>query len=816
MPKSLVIVESPAKAKTINKFLGKDYIVKASMGHLRDLPKARLGVDEADGFTPTYVIVADKKKKGVVADLKKAAATAENIYLAPDMDREGEAISFHLKEILAPVSKAGFYRVLFNEITKHAILEAFKHPTQIDEDRVFAQQARRILDRLVGYKISPLLWDKVRRGLSAGRVQSVALRMINEREKEIGIFEAVEYWSLAARLEGPKPPPFEARVAKVSGKKAELPDEQITTAIVDRVRAADWRVASVKAKEKKRNPPPPFITSQLQQAAAQRFGFAVRRTMMFAQRLYEGQEIGDRGTVGLITYMRTDSTRVADEALVAVRAYIAATHGKDHLPDKPRYFKARKGAQAAHEAIRPTSLDLPPAAVARYLEKTELKLYTLIWERFVASQMAPAVFDTTTVDIEAADCTFRASGSVLKFAGFLAARGESAGDKADTTDKADTATEEGLLPPLQEGQTLKLLGLDPKQHFTQPPPRFTEATLVKALEENGIGRPSTYAAIISTLYSRDYVAREDKQKTFHPTELGILVSDLLVESFGDLINVEYTARMEEELDEIEEGRKNWVAALSEFNAKFTVDLERAKLEMTDVKRQEIPTKETCAKCEKPMVIKWGRFGRFLACTGYPDCKNTQEIASETEDGVVAEKHDVDETCEKCDKPMLVKRGRFGQFLACTGYPDCKNTRKIMVGEDGKITSKPDVLLDEACPKCEAKLAVKQGRYGEYTGCSGYPDCRYIKLQEVGVACPEENCAGQIVVRRSKRGRTFYGCGEYPTCKFVTWSLPVARPCPECKGIYLLEKTTKRAGTEIYCPQENCSYTVAVETPSATS
>ena len=814
MPKSLVIVESPAKARTINKFLGKKYIVKASMGHLRDLPKTRLGVDEEADFAPTYVLVADKKKKAVIADLKKAASRADDIYLAPDMDREGEAISFHLKEILSKASNASFHRVLFNEITRKAILEAFEHPTEIDQDKVYAQQARRILDRLVGYKISPLLWEKVRRGLSAGRVQSVALRMITEREQEIQAFQPEEYWSLAARLEGVQPPPFEARLVKVGGRKADLPDEKTTTRIVEGVREAAWRVASVQAKEKKRHPVPPFITSQLQQAAARRFGFPVRRTMMLAQRLYEGLEIGEQGSIGLITYMRTDSTRVSDEALASVRAHIESRYGKDHLPDKPRFFRARKGAQAAHEAIRPTSLDLPPAAVAPYIAKEKLKLYTLIWQRFVASQMTPAVFDTTTAEIEAGDCLFRASGSVLRFPGYLAVYGEAgSGKNRNDSDDADKTTEDGVLPPLQEGQTLKLLGLDPKQHFTQPPPRFAEATLVKALEENGIGRPSTYAAIISTLYSREYVTREPKQKTFKPTELGILVSDLLVESFGDLINVDYTARMEEELDQIEEGRKNWVTALAEFNEKFTADLERARKEMTDVKRQEIPTDETCEKCDKPMVIKWGRFGRFLACTGYPDCKNTQELASTNGDRTAVETHEVDETCEKCGRSMVIKRGRFGRFLACTGYPDCKNTRKILVSEEGKITSKPDRLLDETCPRCGSRLAVKQGRYGEYTGCSGYPECRYIKLQEVGVACPEADCTGQIVVRRSKRGRTFYGCSEYPACRFVTWSRPLARKCPECGAEYLLEKTTKRSGTEIFCPTDECSYRDTVEVPS---
>jgi DNA topoisomerase-1 len=807
--KSLVIVESPAKARTINKFLGKGYVVKASMGHVRDLPKTKIGVDEEADFKPTYVQVPDKKKKAVVAELKKAAASAKAVFLAPDPDREGEAISFHLKEILSKGSKIPFYRVMFNEITKKAVKEAFEHPTKIDDDRVNAQQARRILDRLVGYKLSPLLWDKVRRGLSAGRVQSVALRMVAEREKEILAFEPEEYWSLTALLEGAEPPPFKAKIAKVDGKKATLPDEKTTKGLVAAVKDAEWKVASVQAKEKKRNPAPPFITSQLQQAAARRHGFGVRKTMMVAQRLYEGKEIGERGSIGLITYMRTDSTRVSDEALGAVREHINGTYGEKYLPEKPRFFRARKGAQESHEAIRPTSLDLPPEAVKPFLPADELKLYTLIWQRFVASQMEPAVFDTTTVEIEAGPAIFRANGSVMKFPGFLAVYGGDAASTGEEPDKENgDGTQDGVLPSLREGEILKLQKLEDKQHFTQPPPRFSEATLVKALEENGIGRPSTYAAIIGILSSREYVDRENK--VFRPTELGMLVSGLLVDNFGDLINVDYTARMEEELDEIEEGRKNWVDALKEFNEKFKVDLERAKEQMTDVKRQEIPTDEKCSKCGNSMVIRWGRFGRFLACSGYPDCKNTQELAGNNGGEAEAEVHDVDETCEKCDKPMVVKRGRFGRFLACSGYPGCKNTRRIVVSDEGKVTSKPDKLTDLDCPKCGAKLAIKHGRFGEYTGCSAAPECRYVKLEEVGVGCPKPDCKGNVVIRRSRRGRVFYGCDEYPNCDFVAWNRPIDQPCPECSSSYLLEKVTKRYGTQHVCPAEECEYSEHVE------
>ncbi|MFQ5669301.1 MAG: type I DNA topoisomerase [Acidobacteriota bacterium] len=811
--KSLVIVESPAKARTINKFLGKGYVVKASMGHVRDLPKTKLGVDEEASFAPTYVLVPDKKKKAVVTELKKAAAKVSDIYLAPDPDREGEAISFHLKEILSQDSQASFHRVRFNEITRKAILEAFTCPTEINDAKVNAQQARRILDRLVGYKVSPLLWEKVRRGLSAGRVQSVALRMITEREREIQAFKPEEYWSLSALLKGPAPPPFRARVVKVDGKKAQLPNDEATQRLMEAVRQGPWRVSSVQAKERKRQPAPPFITSQLQQAAARQYGFGVRKTMMIAQRLYEGQEIPGQGRVGLITYMRTDSTRVSADALAAVRGHIQSRYGEAFVPPRPRTFRVRRAAQEAHEAIRPTFVNLAPETVKAALGNDEWKLYRLIWQRFVASQMQPAVFETTTAEIEAGPALFRAAGSVLKFAGFLSVYGEEPPMEPAESDRErakapSPEAEDGILPPLQAGQILELEELDPKQHFTQPPPRYSEGTLVKAMEENGIGRPSTYAAIIGILSTREYVIRE--QKSFKPTELGMMVSDLLVRSFGDLFNIEYTARMEEELDAIEEGRKNWVDSLTEFNDKFRADLVRAKTEMTDVKRQEIPTDQSCSKCGKPMVIRWGRFGRFLACTGYPDCKNTQELGAADEGEAESQPADLSESCEKCGKEMIVKRGRFGRFLACTGYPACKNTRKVVVSDEGKVISQPDRLLEDVCPRCKARLAVKHGRFGEYTACSNYPDCRYIKLEEVGVTCPKDGCQGQVVVRKSRRGRVFYGCSQYPDCDFVAWNRPVNQRCPDCNSPYLTEKATKKYGTQRLCPNESCSFKQTVE------
>ncbi|HZN55277.1 MAG TPA: type I DNA topoisomerase [Candidatus Polarisedimenticolaceae bacterium] len=862
MARSLVIVESPAKAKTINKFLGRGFVVKASMGHVRDLPKRTLGVDEKT-FKPTYAPLPEKKKP--LAELKKSAKDVDAIFLAADPDREGEAICWHLKEELAKDAKVPFHRVLFNEITKKAILEAFEHPREIDANKVDAQQARRILDRFVGYKISPLLWDKVRRGLSAGRVQSVALRIIVERERAIKAFVPKEYWSLTAQLWAGEAPQFGAKLYAKDGKKTDVvSQEEMTSALAElgwtvtgskpvtadssalvldvamaRADAVPFKVVKLQSQEKKKNPPPPFITSKLQQDAARQLGFPVAKTMRLAQGLYEGREIGDSGTVGLITYMRTDSTRISDEAMTAVRAYIRESYGENALPAEPRRFKVGKAAQEAHEAIRPTSLDYAPDRVREFLGRDEFRLYQLVWNRFVASQMETAVFDTTRADIEAGHYTFRATGSVLKFPGWLAVYHEGKDEDARTEDSrpADAEAdddEERRLPQLREGQPLELRSLLPRQHFTQPPPRFSEATLVKELEENGIGRPSTYAAIIATIMDRNY-AEKDKGR-FFPTELGELVNDLMVASFGDIVEVGYTARMEEELDEIEEGRLNWVDALREFQKKFEADLARAKKEMRDVKREAIPTDQICDKCGKPMVLKWGRFGQFLACSGYPECKNTREIGSVAGDEppspgkrglpaaaktakVSAAPPDPIETeaepCQKCGRPMVLKRGRFGAFLACSGYPECKTTRKIVVGKEGKAEAKAEVLLDEPCPKCGSKLAIKQGRFGEFTSCSNYPKCRYIKMKETGVDCPE--CGkGRIVERKSKRGKVFYGCDRYPDCGFVLWNKPVAKTCPDCKAPYLVEKVTKKDGRRLVCEQEGCGYVEQLEETPVTA
>jgi DNA topoisomerase-1 len=833
--KSLVIVESPAKAKTINKFLGRNFTVKASMGHVRDLPKRNLGVDEKNDFKPTYEVLPGRKK--VIDELKKAAQGADKVYLAPDPDREGEAICWHLAEILKKTNK-NLHRVMFNEITKRAVQAGIENPHKIDGNRVDAQQARRILDRLVGYKISPLLWDKVRRGLSAGRVQSVALRMVVEREREIQAFVAEEYWTLGAHLEGTAPPPFEARLIKIDDKKAELKSKDETDAVLAFLKDAAFTVQSVESKEKKKNPVPPFITSKLQQDASRKLGFTVKKTMTLAQRLYEGMELGDTiGTVGLITYMRTDSTRIAPEALQEVRDHIARVHGPEYLPDEPRQYRTGKMAQEAHEAIRPTSMELSPDAVKQYLQKDEFLLYSLIWNRFVASQMKSAVFDVTSADIKAGRALFRATGSTLKFAGWLAVyqemidreRAERDRAERERKDPGSTAEEDDtarLLPPLEVGMTLAMKKLDPKQHFTQPPPRFTEASLVKELEENGIGRPSTYATILATLQNREYV--EKTEGKFVPSELGLTVTDLLVSHFGDIVDVGYTAKMEEELDEIEEGRLDYVAALKDFNKQFSKDLKAATKNMENIKTKEEPTDRVCEKCSKPMVIKWGRYGRFLACTGYPECKNTQELASVLSNGAAsaaggapgaggatsAEPPAIPEdhgTCEKCGSPMVLRRGRFGPFLACSAYPGCRNTKKIALDKEGRITvtKKPDRILDEPCPQCGKPLAVKDGRFGEFTACSNYPECKYIKLKEVGLDCPREGCGGKIVERRSRRGRTFFGCNNYPKCDFVTWYRPIAESCPSCGRPYTLEKVTKREGTTRFCDSEGCGYKKAV-------
>jgi DNA topoisomerase-1 len=798
MAKALVVVESPAKAKTINKYLGRDYKVLASMGHVRDLPKSKLGVDIEEDFAPEYEPIAARKK--VIAELKSAAKDATDIYIATDPDREGEAIGWHLAEELG-TRKKKIHRLMFNEITKKAVQEALKHPGTIDLKMVDAQQARRVLDRLVGYKISPLLWDKVRRGLSAGRVQSVALKLICDREQEIAKFVPEEYWHLFATLAGAVPPEFDAKLVKHNDEHIRVSNEEQSKQVLRDLEGASYVVSSVATKERRRNAAPPFITSKLQQASR----FPVKRTMQIAQQLYEGielPELGAEGPIGLITYMRTDSTRVADDALAAVRQHIGTAFGTEYVPEKPNYFRAKADAQDAHEAIRPTSMEYEPEKVRPYLTPEQYSLYRLIWNRFVASQMPPATFDETTVEVTAGDYLFRVKGTVPKFPGWQAAYGLQA--SADDTleaekDKEDDESPTGVLPPLAEGDRLELKALRPEQKFTQPPPRFTEATLVKELEENGIGRPSTYASIIGVLQDRDYANKVGGR--FKPTALGMIITDLLIKSFDDILDVEYTRNLEEDLDRIEQGKADYKGTLSSFYKKFKKDLARAGKEMQNLK-EGIKTEEVCDRCGKGMVIKVGKFGPFVACSGYPDCTNTRELEKSEPNADVDDTQD--ETCENCGKPMVVKRGRFGQFLACTGYPDCKTTRKIITTQGGMKAAKPDQVLDEKCPRCESNLVIKQGRFGEFTACTNYPNCKYVKLKSTGVKCPN-NDEGEIVERKSRRGKAFYGCSNYPDCEFTLWKRPIAEACPDCKTPFLLEKITKKAGRQLICSNEECAY-----------
>jgi len=807
LSKGLVIVESPAKAKTIQKYLGAGYEVEASLGHIKDLPKKSLGVDVDNDFAAEYEVIPGKEK--VVARLKKLAKSADTIYLAPDPDREGEAIAAHLAEELggdrvdgkvdgkkkkgAPVN---IRRVTFNEITKRAVLEAFSHPRDIDRNLVDAQQTRRVLDRLVGYQVSPLLWDKVRRGISAGRVQTVALRLIVERERDIKAFDKVEYWTIDAHLQGAKPPAFDARFIGIGEEKTAVNNAEEAEKIRAALETSDWSVRSVEKKERRRSPAAPFTTSKFQQDASRKLRFSVKRAMMIAQRLYEGIDLGDEGTVGLITYMRTDSTRVSNDAVAEVRDLIASTYGPQFLPEAPNVYKSKKDAQEAHEAIRPTSAARHPDEIKKYLQEDEFKVYKLIWQRFIASQMNQAVFDQTTVDIDAKNGNetyrFRVTGSVLKFEGFLKVYEEA----KDAKDEEDEALKHKL-PVLTEGQKLTLKALKPEQHFTEPPPRFNEASLVKELEERGIGRPSTYAAIISTIQERQYVQKLGGK--FVPTEIGFVVTDLLVANFKDIFDLQYTARLEEELDEIEDGTERWTVALAEFYTKFEKDLHYAEKHMENVKRMEKPTDEKCERCGSPLVIKWGKHGSFYACSSYD--KNDPESCTFTKENPIdlpdLDSADLQETtqeeyCENCGRPMVLKRGRFGQFMACTGYPDCKTTRRL---DQGKKV--PDIPLDEKCPMCDRNLLLRHGRFGEFISCSGYPECKWVKQNYIGMKCPECK-TGDLAEKKARRGNLFYGCSNYPKCKFTSAYKPVDEACPECASPYLLEKSLK-SGAFIVCP-----------------
>ena len=807
MAKALVVVESPAKAKTINKYLGRDFKVVASMGHIRDLPKSKLGVDVENDFAEEYESIASRKK--IIKELKDAAKEASEIYVATDPDREGEAIGWHLAQELGG-KRRKIHRLTFNEITKRAVQDALNHPRSIDEKMVAAQRARRVLDRLVGYKISPLLWDKVRRGLSAGRVQSVALKLVVDREHEIEKFVAEEYWQVFARLAGAQPPEFEAKLLKKSGHAIKIANEEQSRAILGDLEGATWIVTSVVTKERKRNAPPPFITSKLQQTAR----FPVKKTMLIAQQLYEGGIEIPGLTGGLITYMRTDSVRVADEALAAVREYVKTSFGDDYLPEKPNVFKSKADAQDAHEAIRPTSLDHDPETVKPHLTPDQYSLYRLIWNRFVASQMNPATFDETTIETEAGPYTFRVKGAVPKFPGWMATYGLTPGEpeEKEKSDEDDDAAS-GVLPPLSEGDRLELRALRPEQKFTQPPPRYSEATLVKELEENGIGRPSTYASIIGVLQDRDYVNKNEGR--FKPTMLGMMITDLLTKSFDDIIDVDYTRNLEEDLDKIEQGETDYVDTLQDFYKKFKKDLARAGKEMQNLK-EGVKTDEVCERCGSPMLIKIGKFGPFIACSAYPDCTNTRELEQQEPESERSEEEI--EPCENCGRPMVLKRGRFGQFLACSGYPECKTTRKLIATKQGGLkAAKPDQILDEKCPRCRSNLVIKQGRFGEFTACTNYPECKYVKHKTTSVRCPKDaDKGGEIVERKSRRGKMFFGCSNYPDCDFVLWNRPISEKCPQCGAPYLIEKTTKKHGRQVLCNNDDCDYARSeelVETPA---
>ncbi len=757
--KGLVIVESPSKAKTIQKYLGRDYIVKASVGHIKDLPKSKLGVDPKKGFEPDYQLIPAKTK--VLEELRKAASQVPELYLATDPDREGEAIAWHIQEELKARGKK-VHRVLFNAVTKPAILEAMSKPQKLNTDLYRAQQARRILDRLVGYKISPLLWDKVKRGLSAGRVQSVALRLVVDREAEIKKFKAEEYWELEGTFGrgevepgGTRTDDFTARLFKTDGKNPELPNRETIDRVLGDLKGVDWKVRSIDQKERIRRPAPPFITSRLQQDAARKLGFSAKKTMTLAQHLYEGMDLGDLGRQGLITYMRTDSVRVEPTALQNVREYIGKQYGAAFLPAEPNVYKTKKSAQDAHEAIRPASLEFTPERIQAFLERDEFRLYQLIWNRFVASQMMPAVYDQTTVDLVATDRAgheqvFRATGSLIKFQGFSTVYAEGHDDDGGDDNRALK------LPKISNGDSVDVRGFDPSQHFTQPPPRYTDASLIRDLEEKGIGRPSTYASILSNLQDREYV--EKRETRYYPSELGTVVTELLVHSFPDILNSEFTADMENQLDDIEEGKADWKKTLGKFWKPFEKDLEKAKIHMKNVKRQEVPTDVKCDKCNHTMVIKWGKLGSFLACSNYPTCKHTLDFKKDDAGKIViVPKEYTDKKCQECSQPMVVKSGKFGRFLACSDYPTCKYTAAISIGIK--------------CPKC-----------------------------------PE----GEIVQKQSRFRRVFFSCNRWPKCDFAAWDKPVAKPCPQCQFPVVTEKTTKRMGLIHRCSKKECGWLEVID------
>jgi DNA topoisomerase I len=730
MSKSLIIVESPSKAKTINKYLGKDFTVEASVGHIKNLPSKEIGVDVENGFEPKYVTIRGKAQ--IIKDLQKKAAIAESVYIATDPDREGEAIAHHIAvELEKQLKGKKLYRVLFNEITKSGIEDAMKHPRHLDTRMVQAQQARRVMDRLVGYKVSPFLWKTIYKGLSAGRVQSVALRLICEREEEIAKFVVEEYWTITGEFRKPGDGAFHAKLVKADGQAPVIPDQATAETLLQRLRAESYTISDIQSRELQRSPSPPFITSSLQQEASNRLRFSAKRTMMVAQQLYEGVELGPEGAVGLITYMRTDSTRTSKEALVAVREHIQGAYGPDFLPSQPRTFKVKASAQDAHEAIRPTSLEYTPQAIKKFLSPEQYALYELIWKRFVASQMAAAKMLQTTVIVDGGPFQFKGVGSIYTFRGFLQVFDDFAGDNAQEVDEEETLIPEGL----KVKDALDIQSLDPHQHFTKPPPRYSESSLVRELEANGVGRPSTYALIVSTIQDRGYV--EQKNRRLHATTLGMDVNRLLTTHFDRLFNVSFTSQMEEELDTIASGEVPYLKVMNDFYGPFLELLNSVSAE--DARLQE-ETEEVCEKCGKPMIRRWGRNGKFLACSGYPDCKNAKPLPED------AEKMNINEDCPSCGGALVLKQSRYGKFIGCRNYPDCKYTRPITLGFH--------------CPKCEK---------------------------------------GEVVERTTKTKRTFYGCTRYPECDFTSWDRPVPSCCPSCKNPYLLAKYTQKKGEFLKCP-----------------
>lgn len=800
MTKDLIIVESPAKVKTISKFLGKDYLVEASVGHVRDLPTKELGVDEDNGFAPRYQVI--NGKEDVVKRLQKAAKKAKHVFLAPDPDREGEAIAWHVAELIRK-QNPNVSRIQFNEITARAVKEALEHPKDLNGNLFDSQQARRILDRLVGYKISPILWKNVKRGISAGRVQSVALKIIVEREKARRAFKPEEYWLFKARLAGANPPPFQADLWKISGKAVKshpVRNAEQAEKLDAQLRQSPFLVDKVEEKERKKRALPPYITSTLQQDANRRLGYSARRTMGVAQRLYEGVELGDKGVTALITYMRTDSVRIAKDARDQAKDIILQRWGKEYYPAKPNAFKSKGSAQDAHEAVRPVDASLDPETVRPFLPDEQYKLYTLIWQRFMSSQMAPAVFKDTVVTVKAGSTLWRAKGERLLFPGHLQAMGRTGQEQAVE------------MPKLAQGEELAVQELTKEQKFTQPPARYSEASLVKELEEKGIGRPSTYASIISTLRDRDYVRMEEKR--FAPTELGFLVSDQLSQHFTELMDVEFTANMENQLDDVALGNQNWTDLLNGFAGGFYPTLEKAR---TGMAKAVMDTGIKCENCGKPMVVKFGRTGEFLGCSGYPDCKTIKNFVRDERGEIKVvdslEDEDTGVTCDKCGKPMVVKSSRRGEFLGCSGYPDCRNILNFKRDDDGKIVplaqEEPEVV--GKCPDCGHDLIIKRARTGSrFIACSNYPKCKHTAPYSTGVPCPNEGCDGELVERSSRSGKIFYSCSRYPKCDYALWNYPLPGPCPECGHPVLVQKRTKAKGDHVACPQKGCGYVLLQE------